>query len=555
MLSDLHEGFAVRNPIINTTTARVQLPIAIVLLIAQAGLISLKVDAQLINDGNFAWLFGSLGWFLRGAIVAVGVFALLFYFNNRDQSVNYPTVKPFSFIRLALNIVIYAVFFKISLIVFNPEETSSTSIQLSWLLFAALTFASWCYFTFTFDTLLTFCKTHIKLVLVSIAIAAFVIAVNFYAYRLWEPLSTITLFSSHWILSLFFENLYIDAEKYYLGLEFFIVEISDVCSGLEGLVISMFTTGIYLFFLRKELHFPLVLILLPIAAAISILFNIIRITALVLIGAFYSPEIAIGGFHSVAGWIAAIFVAATIVFIFSNLTIFNKENIDKTVVVKDIVEDENPDLAWAMLLPFIVFLFITLTSQIFLEKADGTFHFDYLYPIKAIAGAILLAYFWKIYNFRIPEKLVEPIFGGLIIAILWVLLVPADDDYNQKFATGLQTMSTSIMLLWFVFRFLGAWVVIPFIEEMIFRGYLLARLSNQALANENKLVFSWIAFVVSTVLFALIHFSIIAGIVAGAIFAIIRYRSKSLSEPVLAHVAANVFVSSWAVFTGQWVVM
>lgn len=492
---------------------------------------------------------------LRGTIVGLGVFGLLFYFNYRNKIPPLPTIKAFSAIRLAINIAIYLVFFKLSLIVFNPEKIAATSVQILWMISAALTFISWCYFTFTLPSLIAFCQRHIKLVALSAAIATSVIIINFYAYRLWEPLSTITLYSSHWMLSLFFDDLYMEASKYHLGLRFFVVEISDVCSGLEGLVISMFTTSIYLFFLRKELRFPLVLVLLPIAAIISIVFNIIRITTLILIGAFFSPEVAVGGFHSVAGWIAAIFVAVMIVFIFSNLTIFNKKDLEKEKVTKHVIEDDNPDLAWAMLLPFIVFLFITLVSQIFLEKADGTFHFNYLYPIKAILGAAVLAYFWKIYAFKIPKNLFEPILGGFIIAVLWVLLVPADEAYNQKFADGLETMSTAVMLLWFVFRFLGAWVVVPFIEEMIFRGYLLARFSNQPLANENKLVFSSLAFVVSTVLFAFIHFSIIAGIVAGAIFAIIRYRGKSLSEPVLAHAAANVFVSSWAVFTGQWIVM
>ena len=496
-----------------------------------------------------------MGWILRTGIVGLGVFALLFYFNYREKNPQYPTVKAFSVIRLVINIVIYALFFKLSLIVFNPEKAASTIIQISWLLTAVMTFISWCYFTFKLHSLIEFCQRHIKLIGISTLTAILVMVINFYAYRLWEPLSTITLYSAYWILSIFFDSTFMEASNYYLGLRFFVVEISDVCSGLEGLVISIFTTSIYLFFLRKELRFPLVLILLPIAATISILFNIVRITVLVLIGALFSPEIAIGGFHSVAGWIAAIFVAAMIVFIFSNLTIFNKEGIEKTKIEKDIIEDDNPDIAWAMLLPFIVFLFITLVSQIFLEKTDGTSHFNYLYPIKTIAGAALLAYFWKIYNFKMPQEWKEPIIGGLIIAVLWILLVPADEAYNQRFSDGLQTMSTAVMLGWFAFRFLGAWVVVPFIEEMVFRGYLLARFSGQALANENKLVFSWFAFSISTVLFAFIHFSIIAGVVAGAIFAIIRYRSKSLSEPILAHAAANIFVSAWAVSTGQWIVM
>lgn len=536
-------------------TVRFQIVFAAILLITEAGLISLKVDAQLIKGGELAWLFGSMGWILRASIVSIGVFALLFYFKFRHQTFSLPSIKPFSFLGLAINIAFYLAFFKLSLVVFDPEKAASTGLQFLWLGSVALTLLSWCYFTFTLHSLLEFCQRNIKLILISIIAAVLVIAINFYAYQLWVPLSTITLYSSYWILSSFFDLTFMEASSYYLGVRYFVVEISAMCSGLEGLVISMFTTGAYLFFLRRELRFPVAFLLIPIAIIISILFNILRITVLVIIGAFYSPDIAIGGFHSVAGWIAAIFVAAMIVFIFSNLSFFNKADIEQDKQPKNSIEDSNPDLAWAMLLPFILFLFITLVSQIFLEKADGTFHFNYLYPIKAIVGAAALTYFWKIYDFKIPQKWGEAIIGGFVIAVLWILLVPADPAYNQKFTEGLQTMSTAVMLLWFVFRFLGAWIVVPLIEEMIFRGYLLARFSQQPLGNDDKLVFSWIAFVVSTALFAFIHFSIIAGLVAGAIFAIIRYRGKSLSEPVIAHAVANVLVSAWAVTSGQWVVM
>lgn len=487
--------------------------------------------------------------------MAVGVFTLLFYFLHRHENITYPTIKTFSVKRLIPNVFIYAVFVYLTLQVFTEGTPSSLPTQLCWLLTAVLTLLSWCYFTFELNSLNTFIKRHLQLIILSVLIAGLVILINIYAYRLWEPLSTITLFSAYWILSLFFDSTYMDASQYYLGLRDFLVEISAVCSGLEGLVISLITTSIYLFFLRKELRFPSAIVLLPLAAIISIVFNIVRITLLVLIGALYSPDIAVGGFHSVAGWIAALFVAAIIVFIFSNLSFFNKESERDTLVSDAINSDENPDLAWAMLVPFIVFLFFTLASQIFLEQADGSFQFNYLYPIKAVVGAIALAYFWKTYLFKMPEKWGEPIVAGLVIAILWVLLVPADEIYNQRFDEGLSAMSTVLMLAWFFFRFLGAWIVVPFIEEMIFRGYLLSRLSKQPLSTNNTLSFSWLAFIVSSTLFALIHFSIIAGLVAGALFAVIRYRSKSLSEPILAHAAANMFVSGWAISTGQWVVL
>jgi CAAX prenyl protease-like protein len=84
---------------------------------------------------------------------------------------------------------------------------------------------------------------------------------------------------------------------------------------------------------------------------------------------------------------------------------------------------------------------------------------------------------------------------------------------------------------------------------------LLARLSQQPLLNINKLRFSLVALVISSVLFGIIHNDVIAGTIAGLIFAVIRYRHNSLAEPIIAHISANIFVAVWAGATGQWVLM
>ena len=67
-------------------------------------------------------------------------------------------------------------------------------------------------------------------------------------------------------------------------------------------------TAFYLWLFRKELRFPRALMLLPIGIVVIWCFNIIRITTLIAIGTSLSPEIAVTGFHSQAGWISFITV-------------------------------------------------------------------------------------------------------------------------------------------------------------------------------------------------------------------------------------------------------
>ena len=62
--------------------------------------------------------------------------------------------------------------------------------------------------------------------------------------------------------------------------------------------------GLFPWVFRHALLFPRALVVLPIGIGAIWLLNTARVAALVSLGAHVSPEVAIGGFHSQAGWIA-----------------------------------------------------------------------------------------------------------------------------------------------------------------------------------------------------------------------------------------------------------
>ena len=179
-----------------------------------------------------------------------------------------------------------------------------------------------------------------------------------------------TLGSTKAILELFYDNIIFDPVRRDLGVDKFWVNIAPVCSGIEGAVLAVSIAAIYLFLSRKYLIFPHALILLPFAGVISIAFNILRIAALIVLGAEISPALAIGGFHSVAGWITAILVALLIVFVFSHWNWIQKANVIENQTTNDY---EDSDLAQAILIPFVIFTAATLIGGIFVEG------FDYFY--------------------------------------------------------------------------------------------------------------------------------------------------------------------------------
>ena len=88
------------------------------------------------------------------------------------------------------------------------------------------------------------------------------------------------------------------------------MQIAATCSGLEGIGLILAFGAAWLWLFRREFRFPHALLLIPASVVVIFLMNALRITALILIGAAGAPGVAMGGFHSQAGWIAFNAVAA-----------------------------------------------------------------------------------------------------------------------------------------------------------------------------------------------------------------------------------------------------
>ena len=159
---------------------------------------------------------------------------------------------------------------------------------------------------------LTFWRGFIKLarveILVAVSVALVVMAAAALAQSGWGPLSRATLTLSHWFLRLYEPNVVLMADERVLGIGDFKVQINRACSGYEGVALLLAILSVYVWVFRRELRFPNVLLLLPIGVAIIWILNALRIAVLVIIGGRLSPEIAVQGFHSAAGWIAFLLV-------------------------------------------------------------------------------------------------------------------------------------------------------------------------------------------------------------------------------------------------------
>ncbi len=200
----------------------------------------------------------------------------------------------------------------------------------------------------------------------------------------------------------------------------------------------------------------------------------------------------------------------------------------------------------ALLIPFIVLL----ASTIFTTALSADF--DWFYPVRVITVGLSLSFCWGVYRFTRQRSNYEPWVAGVVVFGLWLLLVPDDADLSRAFAAELFGASQPTVIFWLVFRFLGAVITVPIAEELLFRGYLLSKLARCEATIEGRITFSWVALILSSTLFGLLHSAWLAGIAAGLIYGWVRYRSDSIKDAVIAHSSTNLLLSVYVLSTGSW---
>jgi len=98
----------------------------------------------------------------------------------------------------------------------------------------------------------------------------------------------------------------------------------------------------------------------------------------------------------------------------------------------------------------------------------------------------------------------------------------------------------------------GAVVTVPIAEELFFRGYLLRKLVSVDFESVDPRHFTWMSFLLSSILFGLLHQNWIGGILAGLAFAMVQYRRGRLTDAIVAHSACNALVAAYVIATSSW---
>ncbi len=113
---------------------------------------------------------------------------------------------------------------------------------------------------------------------------------------------------------------------------------------------------------------------------------------------------------------------------------------------------------------------------------------------------------------------------------------------------GFLDLPADYTIVWKVFRVIGSVLLVPLAEELLFRGYLLRKLLSIKFETVDPRRFTWLSWLVSSLLFGWLHQRWLAGMA----FAYAQYRNGHLLEAVVAHVTANALISVAVLAFGYW---
>jgi hypothetical protein len=213
----------------------------------------------------------------------------------------------------------------------------------------------------------------------------------------------------------------------------------------------------------------------------------------------------------------------------------------------------------AHIAPMLIFL-VLLSLDHLLKTSDGPLWRSspefWIYPLQTFLCGATLIFFWHDYNFQVLRRPAFVVTIALAVFILWI----APQQFLQSPArlTGfnpdvLATHPIFYCLTLFL-RFLRLVIVMPLIEEIFWRSFLLRYLISESFDSVPFGTFSWISFTIVALGFAFSHSmpDWPAALVAGALYNLVAYRSQTLISCVVAHSLTNLALGLWIISTGQW---
>lgn len=210
---------------------------------------------------------------------------------------------------------------------------------------------------------------------------------------------------------------------------------------------------------------------------------------------------------------------------------------------------------WApYVIPFFIFIILTAPVAYLPDFAH------LLYTAKTFLVGTLLWLWRNDYAPDFANKLtikgyIIAVIFGIVTLIAWILFEaifpPLGNEAGfNPYSFGCLPTAVPILI---AIRLAGAVLVVPVMEELFWRSFLLRYLINPDFKKVSLGTFSWFSFISVAVLFGLEHHLWIQGIFAGVVYTLLLVQQKSLRGATIAHATTNLGLGIYVITTQNWI--
>lgn len=510
---------------VDSRTVLARWGIAGAVLLAEYLVVSFGFDAATVAERGGLWSFvGSVGTVAPLAVVAATAVLVLRGARRHvpDASV---APRPSAWL-LGAHALLFALFWGVTTLVFGEVDAPAGPAAVwiaAWASIGASSAITLLVGVLGTGTVRAVVSTSLLLGL-GVGVAAWI--AGLLTTALWAPLTRATFALVVTMLRPWFPEVATIPEESVIELRDFAITVAPICSGLEGVgLVTVLMAGLIVVY-RDELRFPRALLLVPLGIVGVWLANGARVALLLVIGATWNPDVAMGGFHSKAGWVFFCAIALVLSTVARRVRFFSKASADAGET------HENPTAAYLM--PALAVIATGLVTGMLTSDDDPL----YWLRIVAAAGAVFAyrAYYADL------ERRIHPLslLVGAAVGALWLATASAPAGEPGEANTA-----------WLVTRIVGFTLVAPWCEELAFRGYALRRLIDEDFTKVSFRAWSVLAVAGSSLAFAAVHERWLAAFFTGVAYALVQIRTGRLMDAVAAHAASNVVIAGWVLATGE----
>jgi CAAX prenyl protease-like protein len=214
-------------------------------------------------------------------------------------------------------------------------------------------------------------------------------------------------------------------------------------------------------------------------------------------------------------------------------------------------------------LPFAAFIALLAASPLLEAHVDPR----WLAVGRGLVAAALLLFFWRTYDelrskpgpgtgqVPVPDlgQVAAAMGLGVAVAIAWIGLDfgwTHIGDPGPGFVPLRADGSLDPLLV--LLRLFGFVLVVPVMEELFWRSFLMRRVDRADFLALDPRATSLLALAVTSIAFALEHREWVAGLLAGLVYGMLYRRTGNLRACIASHASTNLTIAGWILATGAW---